>query len=218
MYDLLKKNSAFFIPYLIVLLFGVAWLSLWPKTNISLFINGHHDRLSDYFFEYWTDVGLGYLIIPVALTLAFIRFRFVLMAVMSFILSFCITDSLKYILRVPRPLTVFTEMHQDFYHVPGVDIFSSNSFPSGHATITFAIFCILALMSTGAVLRFLCFLIAFLVGYSRIYLGEHFLTDVIAGSVVGVSSAVFTYRMLTNWKALNKFAGIDKPLINFRSQ
>ena len=213
MYDLLKKNSAFFIPYFLFLLLATASLLLWTRIDISLFINGHHCAVTDIFFRHWTDVGLGYLIIPVALAVAFVSFRYTLMTIVCYLISFGVNDGIKFALGTPRPATVFSQINQSFYHVPGVDIFYWDSFPSGHSAISFALFCLLALMAKKPWAKFLFFVAAFLVGYSRIYLAEHFITDVIGGSVIGVSSAILSYKMLTNWKALNKFANIDKPLI-----
>jgi membrane-associated phospholipid phosphatase len=45
------------------------------------------------------------------------------------------------------------------------------------------------------------------------YLSEHFLIDVYVGSIIGTVCALFTFRFVANWKWLNKFAAIDKPLI-----
>ena len=213
MYDLLKKNSAFFFPYLLVLLAGTSFIMLWSKNDISLFINGHNSQFSDFFFKHWTDIGLGWLILPVAFILAFISVRYMLMSVFCFLITFGINDSIKFALNEPRPSIVFDQLHIDFYHVPGVDIFSWDSFPSGHTAISFGVFCILALISNKASLKFLFFLCAFLVGYSRIYLAEHFITDVMAASVIGVTCAIFSYWLFMRWQAINKFANIDRPLI-----
>jgi membrane-associated phospholipid phosphatase len=213
MYDILKKNSAFFFPYLLSLLAGTAFLGLWSQTSISLYINGHNSAFADFFFKYWTNVGLGYLILPIALILAFISFRYMLMSVFCFLVTFTVNDSIKYALNTPRPSMVFEGMHQNFYHVPGVDIYSWDSFPSGHTAIAFGMFCLLALIVNKSSVKFLFFICAFLVGYSRIYLAEHFLPDVMAASVIAVTCTILTFKMFTNWSAINKFANIDKPLI-----
>jgi len=141
-----------------------------------------------------------------------------IMSVACFLVAFGINDSIKFALHAPRPSTVFGHLHQVFYHVPGVDVYTWDSFPSGHTAISFGIFCLLALVSTKDSSKFLFFLCAFLVGYSRIYLAEHFITDVIAASLIGVSSAIFTYSIFTHSKAINKFASIDKPLIRLGSK
>lgn len=51
MYDLLKKNSAFFFPYLLFLLIATSCLTLWGRNDISLFINGHNSFATDFFFQ-----------------------------------------------------------------------------------------------------------------------------------------------------------------------
>jgi membrane-associated phospholipid phosphatase len=218
MYDLLKKNSAFFFPYLLARLAGTSFLMLWSRNDVSLFINGHNSAATDFFFKHWTDVGLGYLILPVAFLLAFINFRYTLMSVFCYLITFGINDSIKFALNEPRPSIVFDQLHINFYHVPGIDIFSWDSFPSGHTAISFCVFCTLALISGKAFVKFLFFLCAFLVGYSRIYLAEHFITDVMAASVIGVACSIFSYQIFMRWQAINKFANIDKPLIRLRGR
>src|ERR1700722_3085787 len=103
MYDILKKNSAFFFPYLLALLAGTSFLILWSRIDVSLFINGHHNTVTDFFFTYWTDVGLGWLVIPVAIVLAFISFRYMLMAIICFLITFAVNDGIKFALHYPRP-------------------------------------------------------------------------------------------------------------------
>jgi undecaprenyl-diphosphatase len=72
---------------------------------------------------------------------------------------------------------------------------TSYSFPSGHAAISVALYGFLAFLllkmansklKTGTILV-ATLLIILLIGYSRIYLGVHFPTDVLGGYVVGVA-------------------------------
>ena len=73
------------------------------------------------------------------------------------------------------------------------DVFSS-SFPSGHAMQSAIVYLTLGTMlmriATGRLTKIYCFgmalLMTFLVGVSRIYLGVHYPTDVLAGWIVGL--------------------------------
>jgi undecaprenyl-diphosphatase len=61
----------------------------------------------------------------------------------------------------------------------------SFSFPSGHATNAFALAAFFATYYRQRAL--LLFVMAALVGYSRIYVGVHYPADVLAGAVLGVA-------------------------------
>jgi len=209
-----KKNSAFFVPYFIFLLLGGIILIVKSETSIELFINSYHSPATDFFFKYWTLIGLGWLILPVALSLCFVRLRYVIMAAAAFLLTVIINDSLKFAVGAPRPAEVFARLHHTLYFVPGVTMDYWNSFPSGHSAVSFCLFCLLALIVSRKSLKFIFFMAAFTVAYSRMYLSEHFLIDVYTGSIIGVISAFICYRTLFNLPWLNKFSKIDKPVIN----
>lgn len=213
MFSLLKKNSAFFIPYLLFLLAGGIALLLHRKVDIASFINQYHNPSADFFFTYWTYIGLGWLYIPMAIICACISRRALIMLSIAFVLTFSINDTTKYFADTLRPLQVFELAHIPHYLVPGVEVFRFHSFPSGHTANSFGLFCLLALVVNNKPVKLFCFLAAFLVGYSRMYLFEHFLVDVYFGSLVGVICAISTYQLVGNWSWLNKFANIDKPLI-----
>jgi len=219
MFSFLKKNSAFFIPYFIFLLAGGAILLLWNKTDIHLFINSYHNTIADLFFSNWTNLGLGIMILPVALILAFIRFRYVIISVIGFVMSGLLNDILKMLFHSSRPSIIFSDLHQPLYHVPNVEMYADYSFPSGHATTSFCMFCLLALYTKNNLLKTVYFIIALLIAYSRMYLSEHFLKDVYTGSIIGVSCALLSYYWVMNAKIFNRFAErLDKPLIILKSK
>lgn len=65
------------------------------------------------------------------------------------------------------------------------------SFPSGHTATSFA--CAVFVCSLPSGIGFLAMPLAALIGYSRIYLGVHYPSDVIAGGLIG---ALFTLILL----------------------
>jgi membrane-associated phospholipid phosphatase len=87
----------------------------------------------------------------------------------------------------------------DIVHtVPGVDMHMYNSFPSGHSATVFSLFFMLSLALSGKkpVLGIVFFVLALLGSYSRIYLGQHFPEDVLAGSVTGVVITYLCYKLI----------------------
>lgn len=78
------------------------------------------------------------------------------------------------------------------------------SFPSDHATAAFAIAA--ALLVHGMLRGGLGFLgAAFLVGFSRIYVGTHYASDVLGGAVTGVAAAIIVFVLYRRGTRLDRF-------------
>jgi len=92
---------------------------------------------------------------------------------------------------IPRPRpSVHTDMRW------GGPRFSSkyHSFPSGHVDASTAFFCSLFLANRRIGLA--CFPIPILIGLSRMYLGAHYLSDVVCAAVLGILCALFVAHFL----------------------
>jgi membrane-associated phospholipid phosphatase len=107
---------------------------------------------------------------------------------------------IKYLFDAPRPKLYFKDQLGRIHFVKGVDILSLHSFPSGHTVTAFMLAVLFTYWSKNKAWGLVFLLIACLVGYSRMYLSEHFFEDVTAGSVLGVILTVIWLYWLDNKK------------------
>ncbi len=94
------------------------------------------------------------------------------------------TEALKIIINRQRP---YQKYPLDIFPYDGSE--NGHSFPSAHTSLSFATATSLALIYKKWYVTVPAFVWAGCVGYSRLYLGEHYPSDVIAGAVVGTASA-----------------------------
>ena len=202
MVKLFRKNQWFYIPYFTFLLIGGIVLLFFKKTDIHLFINNIHCISADYFFKYYTHAGDGIVVAIVIFLLLFFSYRNTIILAISTLMSTFVLLLFKEILLsdVDRPKMVFIKINQMLYFVPGVNVHLNYSFPSGHTISGFSLFLFFALISKNRTLKFLFFILAFLIGYSRMYLSQHFLIDIYFGSLIGVIFTTLAFLWVSNWK------------------
>jgi membrane-associated phospholipid phosphatase len=87
---------------------------------------------------------------------------------------------------MPRPKAYFSHQLDRIHFVKDLYILSVHSFPSGHTVTAFSAGVVLTYLVKNKAWGVLFLVIAMLVGYSRMYLSQHFFEDVTVGSVVGV--------------------------------
>jgi undecaprenyl-diphosphatase len=68
------------------------------------------------------------------------------------------------------------------------------SFPSGHAAIVFAI--AMAIFYFNKKWGIVAFIVAILVGFSRIWIGVHYPIDILAGALVGILSGIVVHLLI----------------------
>lgn len=195
--SILFENRRFFIGFFCCFLAGLLLLLIKGKAGTFYSLNPYHSRLLDSFFFYLTFLGDGLFSIVVFVILLLLRRYFQAWQVIAaFLLSALVAQGLKILFSMPRPKEFFGPGKYPYF-IDGITNSGFNSFPSGHATSVFALATMLALLEKNKRWNILYLPAALLVGYSRIYLGQHFLGDILAGSLVGASLATLVFWFFT---------------------
>lgn len=151
-------------------------------------LHEHATRPLTEFFEAVTTLGNGIVLAGVAAIAAYLlaRRRYyaeAVLMVLAYVGAEVLSYSLKLAFRRDRP----------FFTDPLATV-STYSFPSGHATVSVAVYgalCLVLLRRLTGPARVVCLvaavLLVSLIGFSRLYLGVHFLSDVLAGFSVGLA-------------------------------
>ena len=87
-------------------------------------------------------------------------------------------------------------MFMSWYQFAGAHVESDNSFPSGHTTCAFEMGVALFLSMRKKKIAWIFPTLAAVVGFTRLYLCVHYMTDVIAGVVVGTFAAFLGYMIM----------------------
>ncbi len=124
------------------------------------------------------------------------------------LITIFVSAGLKTFFKEPRPALYFEKNHPEIelQPLPGMKLNSAfNSYPSGHTMGAFTLFVTLAyLWPRKYLFGVTCIFLGAGVAFSRIYLGQHFLSDVIAGSMVGTYLASFAYFYIFKKISKNK--------------
>lgn len=107
---------------------------------------------------------------------------------LSFLFSGIVVQGIKNFVFAPRP-RLFFEQGQYLHFLDGVSMANYASFPSGHTATVFALATVYAIYTHSKLKQLFYLWLAVLVGYSRIYLAQHFLLDVIIGAIIGTATA-----------------------------
>lgn len=88
------------------------------------------------------------------------------------------------------------------------------SFPSGHAMINMAFYTMVFMITkkhvdnkkTKLTISIICIIIPLVIGISRIYLGVHYTSDVVAGWFLGFVISIIVFNLFEGWNKLNNLA------------
>lgn len=189
MYNIFRKNRFFLIPHLFFLLtFGIL-LIVFSKTELHIISNEANTPFLDTFFKYATYLGDGTVIAVLFIILLFVKYRFAFAFLTGSLVTALVVNLFKKVILhdMYRPSKYF-ELYETYklHLIEGVKMHSLQSFPSGHTATAFNLFFMMALIVKSKTLKLFFFIMALLVAYSRVYISQHFLIDITAGSILGV--------------------------------
>lgn len=164
----------------LIIQWGLSFIESIQRVQFPCFIRS---------FQFFTFLGneIFYLIFFPFLLWCF-NFKLGIRIGILFLISVYLNALLKVLLQQPRPFDL----------LPALKLYSAEGFgfPSGHAQSSILVWCSIAYYSKQKIIWYLAFCLAFLIGFSRIYLGVHFPHDVIGGWALG--GAIF-YIYLYNF-------------------
>lgn len=204
-HNLLKINMIFFGGLLISLTLCVFLLTIFGKEVAFLTLNNYHSFYLNVFFINYTFVGDGiFALCLVGMMFFYYKRKQQAFALLySFLISGIAAQLIKNLVNSPRPKLYF-EAGQYLHFIDGVSLANNSSFPSGHTATAFAIATVMAMMIQNKNWQLLILPAALLVGYSRIYLAQHFLVDVLVGMIIGCASGAAAVYFAKNRISLKR--------------
>ncbi len=199
------KNNAIrkAIPITILLSLVLVIYMLIISNRIQSFDNGVYNIISKtisepltIFAKIVTTIGSAYVIGPlgIILTIIFWKKGYGKYILISLCIIVLINQGLKFMIQRPRPIQNSLIIENGF------------SFPSGHSMVSMAFYGdIIYLIYKNVKNNYLKWfsigflsLIIILIGLSRIYLGVHYASDVLAGFLISVAYLSIKCRLLVN--------------------
>ncbi|MBL7827681.1 MAG: phosphatase PAP2 family protein [Saprospiraceae bacterium] len=202
----MNKQRWFFVPAsLFILICGVLALVL-PYGNEILFFNEYRSEPLNSIFRFFSWCGESWVWVVAVIATYFIRPYLTPLIALTGLIIIPFAYLVKDQVGTDRPITYFRNMGQleEVVTVSEVRLNSGQtSFPSGHTLSAFGLSSLLVL-SMGHHWKkrsFALALLAMMIGFSRIFLVQHFLVDVVGGATLGLIISALAWWA---WNALRR--------------
>lgn len=209
--------KGFLIGFSGFILAGILVFLMTKHGDVVLFLNRYSREEWDAFVLFLTDLGLGSFVAGLMALLLLVRVRYGLTGLVNLGLVGIFTNVFKKMLfsdRV-RPFNYF--YYDDFTRfIYSAELNYHFSFPSGHTMTIFAAMSLLAYYVGHKWVGLLFFFFALVIGFTRVYLLQHFFLDVYVGSLIGVFCTFLSILLLNGVFQLQRFSWFDQPIYKIR--
>ncbi|MDG1720006.1 MAG: phosphatase PAP2 family protein [Bacteroidia bacterium] len=200
MIEIFRNHKIYFIVSFTLVAMGLTLLIFLNKGEAVLLVDYYHLDFLDFIFNTITTFGefTGFLISLIILIFITKKFKnkYVITLIMSALLSLGISQFSKHVLFSSEHRPSF---YYDLTQVDGEEQHKNNSFPSGHTTAVFTFITVLAIGLKRSWIQLLMPFLGSLVAFSRIYLGQHFLMDVVVGAILGIFIATLSFYFVNKY-------------------
>jgi len=178
------------------------------NTIIFYFINHNlQNNFFDFLMPIITNIGSDVFLISICIIILLysiitknIALRYLAIGgIIGIAFADILVGTLKILINEPRPFITLDNVHLL------VNENDPYSFPSGHTGNIFAIATTLGLswkfnIRTKSIkLAWLLIPLAFIIGFSRIYVGVHYPFDVVVGAIIGVIAGLIAIKIINNY-------------------
>lgn len=215
-----SQNRLFIGATLLLALIGLYFVASGTTGDVVLAVNGRRTAGRDAFFIFFTQFAEPLAYIVIALLLCLLRYRTAIFSIACGVLAGLVSGGLKNVFGHARPLRYLYDNAIDRWgqlQLFDPELYNNSwaytSFPSGHAMSAFALYGFLAFNANRGKLGVatLCFVLASLVAFSRMYLLMHFLRDILVGGVLGLFLGVFLFW--AQFRVWPERTGLDRGLL-----
>ena len=198
------SNRNFITAFILTLTIGLYLVIdsfIIGRNEFFIVLNKDLGKTADLFFSYWTNLGDGAIWIVIATLFFIYRKNKLPLLIAAIIVSTLITQLTKNFLfpAEPRPTSAIQDLSR-IHTVPGVELHTAYSFPSGHTATAFTIYLLACLCIRRSWVMPLGFIYAMLVAYSRIYLAQHFPLDVGGGMITALITMLISLYIQQRWE------------------
>lgn len=185
--------KGFYITAAVFVVIGVLLLFQYPAATSTAWANRHNSVLFDSIFSSWTYLAEWPIIVASIVSCFYLNMRYGIASGLLFGIQALLVNAIKYTVNVARPLQ---ELGNALHHADGIAVLSQHSFPSGHTAAAFLGMGLLSMNVKSKYMHVLFACIAAGVGYSRLYLGQHYLADIVAGACISLILLLLYTRLL----------------------